>query len=134
MLVTASCPPCMQRLGPWRVEDFDLTKQLYKGKASLLFRGTCRMSGTPVALKFYRKSRLSALNWFQVGVHYPHSTSDEPPILPTIQGMSLLVSPTAALFCCGSQKWARGSRWRSATLAGVGDMSKVDTAELRFPR
>lgn len=71
VLVTAICPPCMQRLGPWRVEDFDLTKQLYKGKASLLFQGTCCISGTPIALKLYRKSRLSALNWFQAGSPAP---------------------------------------------------------------
>lgn len=81
VLVTASCPPCMQRPGPWRVEDFDLTKQLYKGKASLLFRGTCRLSGTPVGLKLYRKSRLSALNWFQVGYlaswNPPHATHEQ---------------------------------------------------------
>jgi hypothetical protein len=56
----------MRRQGPWRVEDFELHRQVYKGKASLLYRATCRLSGLPVALKLYRKARLSTLNWFQV--------------------------------------------------------------------
>ena len=66
VLVTPWCPAAMQRQGPWRVDDFELHKQVYKGKASLLYRATCRLSGLPVALKLYRKGRLSALNWFQV--------------------------------------------------------------------
>ena len=41
-------------------------KQLYRGKASLLYRATCRASRQPVALKLYRKHKLSALNWYQV--------------------------------------------------------------------
>lgn len=64
--VTESCPPAMSRLGAWCLEDFELHKQLYKGKASLLYKATCRVSGLPVALKLYRKLRLSALNWYQV--------------------------------------------------------------------
>ncbi|BDA48789.1 probable Aurora kinase A at N-terminal half [Coccomyxa sp. Obi] len=56
----------MSRVGAWRLEDFELQKQLYKGKASLLYKAICRLSGLPVALKLYRKQRLSALNWYQV--------------------------------------------------------------------
>ena len=41
-------------------------KQLYRGKASLLYRATCRHSNQPVALKLYRKHKLSTLNWYQV--------------------------------------------------------------------
>ena len=69
VLVTPWCPGPMRRQGPWRVEDFELHRQVYKGKASLLYRATCRMSGQPVALKLYRKARLSTLNWFQVRLH-----------------------------------------------------------------
>ena len=47
------------------VEDYELSKQLYKGKASLLFAATCQRSRMPVALKLYRKSKLSDLNWYQ---------------------------------------------------------------------
>ena len=68
----------MHRAGPWRVEDFELHKQLYKGKASLLFRASCRVSGLAVALKLYRKARLSALNWFQV--QRDQSSSCYPPM------------------------------------------------------
>ena len=54
------------RSEPWRIEDFELHKQLYKGKASLLYKATCRLSGIHIALKLYRKARLSDLNWYQV--------------------------------------------------------------------
>lgn len=48
------------------ISDFDLHKQLYKGKASVLYSATCKQSGLHLALKLYRKPRLSDLNWFQV--------------------------------------------------------------------
>jgi aurora kinase len=64
--VSICCPAAMLRSGPWKIEDFEMHKQLYKGKASLLYKATCRFSSLPVALKLYRKSRLSALNWYQV--------------------------------------------------------------------
>ena len=50
------------------MEDYELHKQLYKGKASLLFKAICKRSGMFVALKLYRKARLSQLNWYQVGL------------------------------------------------------------------
>lgn len=56
----------MHRAAAWQIEDYQLHKQLYKGKASLLYKATCKTSGERVALKLYRKSRLSALNWYQV--------------------------------------------------------------------
>ena len=66
LAVTPLCPPSMARPGPWRLEDYDLHRQLYKGKASLLYSATCKLSGARVALKLYRKARLSELNWWQV--------------------------------------------------------------------
>ncbi len=45
-------------------------KQLYRGKASLLYRATCRASRTPVALKLYRKHKLSNLNWYQARARF----------------------------------------------------------------
>ena len=51
------------------MEDYDLQKQLYKGKASLLYRAICKASRIVVTLKLYRKSRLSQLNWYQVRSH-----------------------------------------------------------------
>ncbi|KAL3135412.1 hypothetical protein ABBQ32_007594 [Trebouxia sp. C0010 RCD-2024] len=67
--VSSSCPAQLQRTSPWRVEDFDLHKRLYQGKASLLYSATCKKSQLPVAVKVYRKARLSELNWYQVGRH-----------------------------------------------------------------
>jgi aurora kinase, other len=49
-----------------RVEDYDLHRQVYRGKASLLYAASCKFSGLPVALKLYRKHKLSDLNWYQV--------------------------------------------------------------------
>jgi len=71
--VTQCCPAAMFRSTVWRVEDYRLHKQLYKGKASLLYKATCLQSGLPVALKLYRKARLSVLNWYQA-----RFTSDSP--------------------------------------------------------
>ncbi len=45
-----------------RVEDFELHKELYRGKTSLLYMATDRISGMQVALKLYRKRKLSILN------------------------------------------------------------------------
>ena len=45
-----------------RVEEFDLHKELYRGKTSLLYMATDRRSGILVALKLYRKRKLSTLN------------------------------------------------------------------------
>lgn len=45
-----------------RVEDFELHKELYRGKTSLLYQATDRKSGTMIALKLYRKRKLSTLN------------------------------------------------------------------------
>jgi serine/threonine protein kinase len=73
LVVTSRCPSSMlSGLGrdlpgaAWKLEDYDLHRQLYKGKASLLYSATCKASGTRVALKLYRKARLSELNWYQV--------------------------------------------------------------------
>ena len=44
------------------VEQFDLHERVYKGKSSRLYSATDRKSGTPIALKLYRKDKLSALN------------------------------------------------------------------------
>lgn len=56
-------PPCRARRS---LSDFQLTKQLYKGKASTLYLAVDKPSGMTVALKSYSKRRLSTLNWHQV--------------------------------------------------------------------
>lgn len=45
-----------------KVEDFDLYKELYRGKTSLLYMAKDRRTGLQVALKLYRKRKLSLLN------------------------------------------------------------------------
>ncbi|EFJ51649.1 aurora like protein kinase [Volvox carteri f. nagariensis] len=48
------------------VEQFELHKELYRGKTSLLYMATDKISGVQVALKLYRKRKLSVLNRYQV--------------------------------------------------------------------
>lgn len=48
------------------VEQFELHKELYRGKTSLLYMATDKISGVQVALKLYRKRKLSVLNRYVV--------------------------------------------------------------------
>uniref|UniRef100_A0A7S3VNV4 Protein kinase domain-containing protein n=1 Tax=Dunaliella tertiolecta TaxID=3047 RepID=A0A7S3VNV4_DUNTE len=64
--VNPAIPPSMARQGLWRVEDFDLHKELYRGKTSLVYMATDKQSGIQVALKLYRKRKLSTMNRYQV--------------------------------------------------------------------
>eukprot|EP00884_Botryococcus_braunii_P001181 jgi/Botrbrau1/11063/Bobra.0302s0006.1 len=63
--VAAFCPPAMQRR-EWSAMDYEELEELYSGKASFLHAARCKLSNMPVALKKYRKDRLSELNWHQV--------------------------------------------------------------------
>lgn len=40
-----------------------MTKQLYRGKLSIVYSAVDRQSGRQVVLKLYRKRKLSTLNW-----------------------------------------------------------------------
>ena len=104
VFVSESCPPAMSRVGAWRLEDFELQKQLYKGKASLLYKAICRLSGLPVALKLYRKQRLSALNWYQVCVNRRG--------LLSCQSVPLLIPCNILVLCTGA---AGGQNTQPAT-------------------
>eukprot|EP00798_Chlamydomonas_sp_ICE-L_P023019 gene23019-30213_t len=64
--VSPTIPAAMLRTSVWRVEDFDLHKELYRGKTSLLYSATDKKSGVQIALKLYRKRKLSILNRYQV--------------------------------------------------------------------
>eukprot|EP00798_Chlamydomonas_sp_ICE-L_P005086 gene5086-34884_t len=64
--VSPSIPASMIRSTIWKLEDFDLHKELYRGKTSLLYSATCKKSGMHIALKLYRKKKLSVLNRYQV--------------------------------------------------------------------
>lgn len=50
----------------WSMDQFQLHKQVYEGRTSRLFFATDKQSGMPVALKLYRKRKLTALNRIQV--------------------------------------------------------------------
>ena len=80
---------CSPHLGCRAIGDYELHKQLYKGKASVLYSATCKQSGIHVALKLYRKPRLSDLNWYQAGpmlspgcAAVPHSSTVDQRRLP----------------------------------------------------
>jgi len=45
-----------------RADEFDLLEEMYRGKTSYLHRARHRISGALVALKTYRKRKLSVLN------------------------------------------------------------------------
>lgn len=47
-------------------DDYDVLQNLYSGKASELHAAQCKLSHMTVALKKYRKDKLSELNWHQV--------------------------------------------------------------------
>lgn len=66
VVVSSHVPAPMARETVWRVEDFELHKELYRGKTSMLYHATDKQSGTQVALKLYRKRKLSTLNRYQV--------------------------------------------------------------------
>ena len=48
------------------VEQFDLHERVYAGKSSRVYTATDRHTGTPIALKLYRKNKLNALATCQV--------------------------------------------------------------------
>ncbi|KAG2436221.1 hypothetical protein HXX76_006532 [Chlamydomonas incerta] len=59
LLATSLCtPPAMQR-PVWRMEDYALTRRLYRGQMASVYKGRCLRSGLPVALKVYFKARVA---------------------------------------------------------------------------
>ncbi|PNH04605.1 Serine/threonine-protein kinase ark1, partial [Tetrabaena socialis] len=54
LAVSPSLPLAMRRPGDiWRLEDFSISKRLYKGSTSAVYRAVCLYSGLTVALKVY---------------------------------------------------------------------------------
>ncbi|KAG2427445.1 hypothetical protein HXX76_012381 [Chlamydomonas incerta] len=58
LAVNAAAPPAMRRRGPWALSDYNVTKRVYKGATSAVYRAICRTSGLPVALKVYFMARV----------------------------------------------------------------------------
>jgi len=68
-VVTACCPEDIKAShadGQWSIDDFQMWKNLGEGYASIVCHAFCKTTRTPVAIKAYKKSRLSKLNDFQV--------------------------------------------------------------------
>ena len=51
----------------WKIDQFHLLKKIGSGYASTVYLATCRTTGNQAAVKLYHKSKLSELNFFQVG-------------------------------------------------------------------
>eukprot|EP00879_Flechtneria_rotunda_P020486 GHRR01021554.1.p1 GENE.GHRR01021554.1~~GHRR01021554.1.p1 ORF type:complete len:180 (+),score=55.48 GHRR01021554.1:123-662(+) len=84
LCISQQLPAGMKRSdGRWRLDQFELLTELYRGKTSALHEAIDARSGLRVAIKQYRKSRLSALNRAQVGrevqihvrLHHPNIAS-----------------------------------------------------------
>ncbi|KAG2434150.1 hypothetical protein HXX76_007877 [Chlamydomonas incerta] len=61
-MLLAMCPgaPAAMRRKTWCLEDYDVTRRIYKGSTSAVYKAVCRRSGLPVALKVYFLSRVPA--------------------------------------------------------------------------
>ncbi|PNH03946.1 Aurora kinase B, partial [Tetrabaena socialis] len=57
LAVGRALPPGMRR-AEWGMSDFVLSKRLYRGSRSAVYKATCLRSGMPVALKVYFLSRV----------------------------------------------------------------------------
>ncbi|PNW72381.1 hypothetical protein CHLRE_16g674291v5 [Chlamydomonas reinhardtii] len=57
LAVSPALPPSMSR-PVWSVEDYSISRRLYKGSSSAVYKAICTRSGLPVALKVYFLNRL----------------------------------------------------------------------------
>ncbi|KAG2491654.1 hypothetical protein HYH03_010024 [Edaphochlamys debaryana] len=66
----------------WRLEDYNISKRLYKGATSAVYRATCLRSNTPVALKVYflRRVPSSVLHMMQREIEI-HAAAQHPNII-----------------------------------------------------
>ncbi|GFR47820.1 hypothetical protein Agub_g9597 [Astrephomene gubernaculifera] len=58
LLSVSSALPAAMRRPVWSLEDYAVSKRLYKGGSSAVYKATCRRSGIAVALKVYFLSRV----------------------------------------------------------------------------
>ncbi|KAG2491852.1 hypothetical protein HYH03_009808 [Edaphochlamys debaryana] len=61
-MLLAMCPgvPAGMRRRDWSLEDYEVSRRLYKSATSAVYRAKCRRSGLPVALKVYFLSKVPA--------------------------------------------------------------------------
>ncbi|KAF8072823.1 aurka-a [Scenedesmus sp. PABB004] len=83
LAVSPRLPEALARSRPdgvWALEQFELRRELYRGRCSQLHEARDRGSGLTLAVKSYRKAALSPLNRYQVErevrihvtLHHPH--------------------------------------------------------------
>lgn len=64
--MTPHCPSELQR-EHWSVSQLELRKRVYDGANSLVFHAIDRRSGISIALKLYKRERLTEIERYQVG-------------------------------------------------------------------
>jgi aurora kinase len=64
--VTPYCPEALRR-EQWHVDQLELRKRVYEGQNSLVYHAIDRRSGISIALKLYRRERLTDIERYQVG-------------------------------------------------------------------
>lgn len=80
--LSEKCPFDMQQRDYWSIQDFVQVREIGNGAASSVYYSFCRKSCTPVALKMYKKSKLSVLNRRQVEREIAiHSSLNHPHIV-----------------------------------------------------
>mmetsp|Transcript_7609 Transcript_7609/g.16491 ORF Transcript_7609/g.16491 Transcript_7609/m.16491 type:complete len:1013 (+) Transcript_7609:148-3186(+) len=81
LAVSAQLPADMSR-SVWAMSDYSDLEELYNGYASTVFRGICKRSGMPVALKVYRPDALHEISRHQMLREVRlHSQLDHPNII-----------------------------------------------------
>lgn len=63
--ISSFLPPKMWRKN-WRINDYTITRKLYTGYASIVYKATCNKSGQVVVIKIYTISSLPDLYKYQI--------------------------------------------------------------------
>lgn len=72
MIQVAHCPSELKR-SCWLAADFEVRRLVYNGRTSLVYHAVDRRSGISIALKLYRRSKLSDIERVQVSVTQPNT-------------------------------------------------------------
>lgn len=82
LAVTDRCPHNMRLRAEWCVRDFVFVKEIGTGNASTVWYAFCKKTSLPLAIKTYKKRKLSPLNRCQVAreIHI-HAQLDHPNII-----------------------------------------------------
>eukprot|EP00882_Tetradesmus_deserticola_P025483 GHRQ01027997.1.p1 GENE.GHRQ01027997.1~~GHRQ01027997.1.p1 ORF type:complete len:309 (+),score=110.36 GHRQ01027997.1:200-1126(+) len=82
LAVTDRCPYNMRLRSEWVVRDFVLVKEIGTGNASTVWYAFCKKTSAPLAIKTYKKRKLSPLNRCQVAREINiHAQLDHPNVI-----------------------------------------------------